>query len=198
MIPVNKTLSPTLWRTCRALANRRRLRIVQLLLQRPRSAVSDVAKAAGVPVTIASLYLRALNARGILRAQTEGRRVLYRVGADPSLPQAAPLVRALVHDIGTPGEPVERVFAALTAFTHARRIDLIRALADGPLTRAALIRHTRMSPRAATRHLRKLRHRGYVARCPKGFACARPPGALAGTLLDLALAAPPRGSTTPA
>ena len=74
-------LRPTLWRTCRVLANRRRLEIFHFLLQKPDQTVSAVAKRFKFPVPIASESLRLLESRSLLIARRVGRYVKYRVAS---------------------------------------------------------------------------------------------------------------------
>ena len=61
-----RSLQPTLWRTCRVLANRTRLRMFHLLLHQPGQTVSAIAERLGLTVPVASQNLRALEARGLL------------------------------------------------------------------------------------------------------------------------------------
>src|SRR5689334_18224413 len=70
-------LQPTLWRTCRVLANRLRLRMLASVVRRPGQTVSMVAKQFNVRVGVASEYLRALEARSLLIARRKGRYVEY-------------------------------------------------------------------------------------------------------------------------
>ena len=65
---VSARLRPTLWRTCRVLANPTRLKMFSLLLQQPGQTVSAVAEHLSQPLSLTSEYLRALEARGFLRA----------------------------------------------------------------------------------------------------------------------------------
>ena len=48
-------LQPTLWRTCRVIANRTRLQILALLLRQPGQTVSAVAAHLGRPLSLTSL-----------------------------------------------------------------------------------------------------------------------------------------------
>jgi len=75
------TPRPTLWRTCRVLANRTRLRIFRRLAQQPGQTVSDVARRLRLSLPVTSQYLRALEARGLLSARRVGLRVTYRPSA---------------------------------------------------------------------------------------------------------------------
>ncbi len=168
-------LSPTLWRTCRALANRGRLALLQCVLEHPGEPVSRLARLSGQSVSRASQGLRSLNARGLLAADRAGAWVCYRVAADPAVPEAAALVAALRSECRRGRRPVERLFAALTALTHPRRILLVRLLGQEPrLSAPALRRCTGMSARALRRHLDKLRRRGWVT-CTDGRYRLLPP-----------------------
>ncbi len=70
------SLRPTLWRTCRVLANRTRLKIYALLLRQPGQTVSAIAEQLKLPLPAASHYLRALEARGLLAVRRKGRNVV--------------------------------------------------------------------------------------------------------------------------
>ena len=59
-----ESLSPTLWRTCRVLANPNRVRCLKAVLKCPGRSVEDVAAAVGLTEVKASLALRALQSRG--------------------------------------------------------------------------------------------------------------------------------------
>ena len=49
------SLQPTLWRTCRVLANRTRLKICARILQQPDQTVSAIAERLKLPLPAASL-----------------------------------------------------------------------------------------------------------------------------------------------
>lgn len=158
-----QSLRPTPWRTCRAIANRTRLKIFGLLVRQPGLTVSTVARELKQPLSVVSEYLRALEARGLLISRRVGRRVEYRInsasGAGPASRLAAALRLAFYRD----GRPVDAIFKLATAFTHARRIEIFRVLQVGPKTLGELRASTRISSRAALRHLEKLERRGFVA-----------------------------------
>ncbi len=153
---------PTLWRTCRAIANRTRLRIFGLLVEQPALTVSAVAAEIGLPDSIASEYLRALEARGLLTVRRAGRRVEYRLSSAPSGNPAHGLVAAMRLVFQREAQPVEKLFKLATAFTHPRRIEIFRALQTGPGTHGQLHAATRVPSRALQRHLKKLVGRGFV------------------------------------
>src|SRR2546421_4014919 len=69
---------PTLWRTCRVLANRKRLQMLALLIRQPNQTVSTVAHQMRLSLPAASQYLRALEGRGLLTCRRVGLQVGYR------------------------------------------------------------------------------------------------------------------------
>lgn len=181
---------PTLWRTCRALANRRRLELLWYVTRCGPLRVGEVAHALRWPRALASQYLRALNARGLLRAERRGRYTRYRASPDPGVPHARAILQALPGSWVAKQRFVATVFRAATGFTHPRRIVIARALSLGPLRVADLSAYTRLSPQVLRRHLDKLQRRGYVVRRGNWFACARPQTAIGRALLGLALREP--------
>ena len=100
-------LQPTLWRSCRVLANRRRLQILQLLVQQPGLRVSEVAQRLKLSLPVASQYLRALEARGFLSVRRVADRVYYRPNTRDAFRPAQPLVAAL-HAAGFAAERLPR------------------------------------------------------------------------------------------
>ena len=162
-------LQPTLWRTCRAIANRTRLQMFGLLLQQPGQTVSAIAKHLGQPLSLTSEYLRVLEGRGLLTARRVGRWVEYRPSPAAAPNATAGLVAALRATFKRESQPVETVFRLATAFTHPRRIEVLRLLHAGPRTSGQLRTTTRISGWALLRHLRKLEARGFVAQRGKFY-----------------------------
>ena len=81
------------------------------------------------------------------------------------------------------------MIASLTAFTHFRRIAIVRHLAANPATATSLARAIGASKPACYRHLDKLERRGVVIRTRDDtYRLARPEPGLAVTLLREALA----------
>lgn len=176
---------PTLWRTCRVLANQHRLRILAFVAREPGQTVSEVANELRIALPTASLYLRALEARGFLQSKRVGRHVKYRfaTGTDES---TARLLAALRTALSGLDEERGRVFKLATAFTHPRRIEIVRVLAHGRGTVQQLQATTRVPWRALSRHLLKLHRRGLIVDQPEGYALATPHDPLAAALLELA------------
>ena len=110
----------------------------------------------------ASQYLRALEARGLLTCRRVGRRVEYRPSAGASEGPAAEIVKALRLVFRRRAQPIETIFKLATGFTHPRRVEVFRALANGADSFAKLQAATHMAARALSRHLAKLEARGFV------------------------------------
>jgi DNA-binding transcriptional ArsR family regulator len=156
-------LHPTLWRTCRVLANPVRLRLLKAVLVKPGTCVSAVAKSCRVPLNTASAGLRALQARGLIGARREGLYVFYAPRADADVQHADAVLTATCEALRR-GDPLPDLLKAATAFTHVRRIVVMRTLSTGPgMLSGALSRRCDISPPALRRHLAKLARRGMVA-----------------------------------
>jgi ArsR family transcriptional regulator, arsenate/arsenite/antimonite-responsive transcriptional repressor len=184
---VTASLRPTLWRTARALANHVRLRLLEHLLRHPSGlTVSEIAHALRLPVPTASLYLRILNARGLLGAQRRGRWVVYRAIPDRTVPEAARLLEALKKAFLSERRSIADIFHQLTAFTHPRRAIVVQALGKGDLSLFALSARTGIHRDSLLRHVDKLVDRRFVVRRGDTYHLAVPAGSLGRTLLTLA------------
>lgn len=165
-------LNPTLWRTCRALANKTRLRILHELCRRPEQRVSDIGRRLGISLSLASQSLRALNARGLLVARRAGPLVYYRPCANRSIPNSGRLLKVIQKTFAGDKKSHENIFKYSTAFTHPRRIIIITALWNSPMQLEELSLKLNISSRAISRHLRKLMARGFLRRVGrKYFVC---------------------------
>jgi DNA-binding transcriptional ArsR family regulator len=154
-------LHPTLWRTCRVMANRPRLQIIAVLIARPWSTVETVAEAVKLGSATASQYLRALEARGLLQVRRQGRYVKYRLADKPSLGQsfAVALARIFKHK----PDSIEIAFRTVTAFTHPRRIEIYRAICGPPRTVLQIHAATKIPLWALNRHLKKIEARRFIS-----------------------------------
>ena len=178
---------PTLWRTCRVLANRTRLTILRSVMRRPGRCVADVSKDLRIPESLASQYLRALSARGLLEAHRVSRWVRYHPNPDETVPEARRVLEALECTFSAEKKPIDMIFRLATAFTHPRRQEIFRALHSRPMALAELKAKTGISKDALRRHLDKLVARGFVIEDAGGYRRSVPGGALAETLSKLAV-----------
>lgn len=177
---------PTLWRTCRVLANAGRIRCLKAVLEWPRSTVGEVARRAAVAETVASEHLRALQARGLILASRESRWVRYSPDPDPLVKGARNLLAAMRRVLLAEGRSETDVIRSLTAFTHPRRLEMLRCLqcVESALPES-LSASTRISQPALSRHLAKLEARQLVCRDGPRWRLARGSGRLEKTLLSL-------------
>jgi DNA-binding transcriptional ArsR family regulator len=170
-----RQLNPTLWRTCRVLAGRIRLKLLRQLHDAPGQSVSDLARTVGIGVSDASQELRRLQSRGLLQAERKGARLIYRLGADPQVPSAAPLLKALVAALSShPPDRDEAMSSIATGLAHPRRIALAAALMKSPRTIVELHRTTRIPKAPLHHHLGFLSAGGYIKN-HKGTLTFRPP-----------------------
>lgn len=153
---------PTFWRTCRAIANRTRLKMFGLLLEEPGLTVSDVAQRLHKALSLTSKYLQALEGPGLLLAHRTSRYVHYRPNSGPNGGHTPDLVTALRKTYQRELDPINTIFRLATAFTHPRRVEIFRALRSEPRTLDQIHTVTRISCWALGRHLRKLEDRGFV------------------------------------
>lgn len=180
------SLQPTLWRTCRVLANRTRLKLFALLLRHPRQSVSALAATLKQPLPVASEYLRMLEARGLLTVRRAGRHVTYHPSAASDGTRLADLIIALRGVFRNQNEPEETVFKLVTAFTHPRRIQIFQHVQKQALTFSELQASAHIPDRALHRHLRKLEARGFVQSECGRYCAARRTDALGRELARLA------------
>ena len=89
------SLNPTLWRTCRVLANEKRLLCLKAVLEQPGRSVGELAERVCISEALASELLRALQARGLIQANRQSRWVYYSPKPDPMVVDARPLLEVL-------------------------------------------------------------------------------------------------------
>ncbi len=160
---MNKPLHPTLWRTCRVLSGRTRLRLLRHVLETPGLNVSQLAGLVGIGVSDASQELRRLQSRGLLKRTQSGPAVIYLPEADLQVAAAAPLLAAL--QAMWPGKTeIDEVIRIAKGLASERRIALFRALRQQPRTTVQLADHFRTVPAYLKQNLRVLREGGWTAK----------------------------------
>jgi DNA-binding transcriptional ArsR family regulator len=192
------SLQPTLWQTCRIMANRLRLKMFRLIVHEPGQTVSALAGRVHVSIAVASQYLRVLEAGGFLEARRNERSVEYRP-KDGAKTQSG-LPHALAREFENK-RAVETVFKLLTAFTHPRRIEVYQSLAGRTQTLEELVRSTGIPWRPLLRHLSKLRSRGFVLHRgvhPRQYMLAEHPNAFGRALAQTVVAGCATTSDVPA
>lgn len=177
---------PTLWRTCRVLANVKRLACLRSVLTAPDSPVGEIARATRLSLSHASLHLRAIQARGLIRARRESRWVRYVPLPDPLVKGSEPILDALRPALLSRRQADLSLVNTLTGFTHPRRLVVLRLLRDrGPLYTEDLRALAKISQPALWRHMRKLRQRALVTYHDDKWFLAKTRSTLAQALLKL-------------
>ena len=180
------TYHPTVWRTCRILANPNRLRCLKVVLEEPASAVGEIAERTHVSVCRASECLRALQARGLIQAKRKSRWVRYTAIPDPLVAGSRHLLTALRRILLKEHQKEAAVMRTLTAFTHPRRLAILSLLQKrSPLYSEDIAAITRVSQCAFSRHARKLKVRGLLDYNSGKWSLRQPIDTLARTLLSL-------------
>ncbi len=153
---------PTLWRTCRVLANDTRLRLFAQLVRKQPQTVTQLAAQLALTLPVASQSLRALESRGLLIVKRIRQRVEYRLPNKNEAAAMTDLITALQNTLRCDPIPTEQVAKLSTAFTHPARIEVYRALLSGPKTQLQIQVMLKCSALAIFRHLRKLASRGFI------------------------------------
>ncbi len=187
-------LKPTLWMTARALANRDRLNLLRLVaVSKGEKGVAELAAEAGLPVPTASIYLRALNARGLISVARSGRYVYYGTGSDRSLPVAISIQKAFRKLFALkelPANWADRLLPLLRAYSNPRREAIVRIIAmRQPLRYVELHMRSGICETSFLRHLGVLTAAGIVTLAPNGsYSLAKPRNSLAAAFLDASCA----------
>ena len=187
-------LKPTLWRTARALANRDRLNLLRLVaISKGEKGVAELAAEAGLPVPTASLYLRALNARGLISVVRSGPYVYYGTGSDRSLPVAISIQKAFRKLFALkelPADWTDRLLPLLRAYSNPRRETIVRIIAmRQPLRYVELHMRSGICETSFLRHLGVLTAAGIGTLAPNGsYSLAKPRNSLAAAFLDASCA----------
>ncbi len=180
-----RQLHPTLWRTCRTLANPTRLRLLQLLLERPGSNVSQLAERLDLGISAASQELRRLQSRGLIKRTIQGPSVIYLPVPDPQVPSAAPLLKALQAAWEADRNGSEAIARLAKGLACERRISLVRALVPQPQPSDQWAHLVRTRSDNLKKHVRILRESGWVTKIDKRFALLPAGHPVQATLLKL-------------
>ena len=178
-------LHPTLWRTCRTIANPTRLNLLWCLFQNEGLCISELAQKIQISDSNASNQLRALNARGLITPQRTKLKVIYHPEPNIEVVYAEELLNALrrCFELNMSHKTVIR---QATAFTHHRRILIVRALAEKRHTAQELSGLWGASSSSMALHLLKLEARGFVQNVMGTYRLRSPTNSLGRVLMKIA------------
>ena len=153
------------------------------------SDVSELAEAVKLPIPIASTYLRALNARGLVSVVRTGSYVLYGTASDRSLPVASAIQSAffgLFAQRKLPRGWEKSLLPLLQGYAHPRREEIIRYLMrHAPLSFTEIQRASGVPPISLLRHLAILVPAGIVVKDEKrNYSLSAPDTDIAAALLN--------------
>jgi DNA-binding transcriptional ArsR family regulator len=187
---MEKPLKPTLWRTARALANSDRLNLMYLVsTAKGTKGVVELAAEANLPVPTASIYLRTLNARGLISVVRSGPYVYYGTGSDRSLPVAMSIqesFRRLFARKSMPTGWTGNLLPLLRAYSNPRRESILRLLRNfQPMRYSELRKLSGLCETSFLRHLDILTAARIVESDTRGsYSLAKPKNSLAFVFLD--------------
>ncbi|MFA7256890.1 MAG: metalloregulator ArsR/SmtB family transcription factor [Kiritimatiellales bacterium] len=173
------------WRVCRVVSHKNRLKLLWLLFDVDELCVCQLTTRIGMTQPNASIQLRALQSAGLIRFRRKKMNVIYRAEADDRIEFAAPLLEALRMCCEKP-VPLESVIRQVTAFTHERRMEIVRTLKKGSSSYNQLLEQTGMTTSALSRHLCKLEKRKVVGKTGGLYRLLKPSGKLGSILLKFA------------
>ncbi len=174
------------WVFCRILAEETRLRLLLEISRHKRLSVAELAQQVGIGETNASIHLKMLHGGGIIVPYRKKQQVFYSAEAPKTAHFASLLLPDLIKALQSGVSP-SSIIHLLTAFTHQRRIEVLRSLSHGSKTSKELLETTGMTSSALSRHLIKLRSRGFVVRQGSSYCMGCPDSPLARTLLETCL-----------
>lgn len=159
------SLNPTLWRTCKMLTGKTRIRLLRELYRDPGKHVSALGTCVGIRHAAASQELRRIQSRGFLQSARRGTYVYYRMVADPQVSSAAPLLKAIQASLSSfPPEQDERMRIIAAGLSHERRIRMVRGLLHSPRTITPFRIAVRIPDHSFRVHLQTLMASGFVGR----------------------------------
>lgn len=177
-------LRPTLWRTCRVLANEQRLKLLYALFEKNNQCVFELANDIGISEAHASIHLRALNSRGLIQQVRRKMRLICSTEANTEVEAAQTLLAAL-RTCHQNKVPIRQLQKQATSFTHPRRIEIIQTIQTAGTTKQALCDQTHISASALDRHLNKLELRGFVKKENSAYVKSVPSDALSQAFLRI-------------
>ncbi len=172
-------------RICRTIANTTRLQLLWGIFDEEELCVRELALRAGISASNASNQLQELAAKEFIIPKRGKQKVFYKPCPLPDTTCARALLPALriCHDHSI---AFQTILTQATAFTHERRIQIVRCLTVSEETFDSLLNKTGMTPPALNRHLRKLIRRRVIVKQDRIYQMQRPKSDLARCLLTLA------------
>ena len=149
------------WAFCRVLANETQIRLLFEIIRSAPLSVSELAtrvKALGNGV---SIHLKELHTYGLITPNRLKQSVYYSIRTAPPETYPKIILPALLDCEKSKIKPAEIIHQA-TAFTHQRRIEIVRLLSRNPMPATSILDSSNIKPSALSRHLSKLKNRKVI------------------------------------
>lgn len=117
-------------RIAKAVASPKRLELIELLFQAPKS-VETLAREAGISVKLASAHLKELRTSRLVETERQGKHVIYRI-ASPQVPRLWVLLRTLAEDrLSELQDALRQLSASNGEWRGEDRAELLRKAREG-------------------------------------------------------------------
>ena len=164
-VSLMQSLNPTLWRTCKMLTGKTRLKLLRQLQNHPGLHVSALGNSVHIGHAAASQELRRIQSRGFLQTKRRGVYLIYRMVAYPQVSSASPLLEAIQTALSLlPPERDEEMALIAAGLSHERRIRIVRALLKAPRSASDVQFALHIPDHSFREHLRVLLASGFVAK----------------------------------
>lgn len=154
--------SMMIWRTCRILANETRLKILKRLMRGAELCVTDIAEVEDIALVTASEHLRLLHQSGFLGQERKSKWIFYSAVLPSGFPVTEKIYKPLRKQLIASDRQISSLLKLMTAFTHPRRVEILKRLFNSSRSFEELIELCDISPMAMKRHLDKLVSRDVV------------------------------------
>lgn len=180
------TLHPTLWRTCKMLAGKKRVLLLREIFKSAGRNVTQLGKAVGIKRSDASQELRRIQSRGILSSKRRGVHLIYSMKPDPQVPSAAPILHAIQSSLRTiPAKRDLEICVIATNLSNERRIQIVRELLHGPMPLNQIQLQTGIPEVSLAKHLHVLRSSGFIRKAENEYRLLAPRHPLAQALIRM-------------
>lgn len=180
-----KTYQKEVSQVCRTIAHKTRLQLLWNVFEDRQFCVRDLALRTGISEPNASNQLAALAAKELIEPKRGKLTVVYRPVSQPKNICARLLLPTLQICVENK-VAFDLIIHAATAFTHERRIQIVRCLAAADEPFDSLLKKTGMTTPALNRHLKKLLDRDVIQKSDKIYQIRQPGTGLSRCLLEIA------------
>ncbi len=165
----------------RCLALELRLKLFHLLMQSPSLCVKRASERIGEDENNVGKHLQELESFGFLQSERRGKFVFY------SVVRGDLLTDAVKREIRLCEGNYRILVKCVTAFTHERRIRIVRQLKKNSLELSQLCTQCQVPEMAMSRHLKKLSSRNLVCRKNGVWSLENPPDRFSRDLVEVVM-----------